>query len=181
MSVKDTGGASPGARIVKGMPRKQCCMHHVLFQAVSGICHLPAASRVAALIDGVVMLLDEQTLEGHPLPGIKVCLAASYLYILQIAAPNVICSMTPSYTYSTSPEQASSSIRLQWLLPASFPTSHISPPPSPFSAPARQAEDPPAYAHARRAVLLLPFNACCLEVQRETVSAPILLDVTCFL
>ena len=46
---------------------------YVGLQAVAGICHLPAALRVAALIDGVVMLLDEQTLQGHPLPGIKVC------------------------------------------------------------------------------------------------------------
>ena len=53
-------------------------MHHVAMQAVSGICHLPAASRVAALIDGVVMLLDEQTLEGHALPGIKVCVACGH-------------------------------------------------------------------------------------------------------
>ncbi len=41
-------------------------------QAVAAICHLSAASRVAALIDGIVMLLDDQTLEGHALPGIKV-------------------------------------------------------------------------------------------------------------
>ncbi len=39
---------------------------------VMAILHLERAGRLAVLCDGQLLLLDADTLEGHPLPGVKV-------------------------------------------------------------------------------------------------------------
>lgn len=41
-------------------------------QPVNSILHLEHAQRLAALSDGLLLMLDADTLEGHPLPGIRV-------------------------------------------------------------------------------------------------------------
>lgn len=43
-----------------------------LLQPVLGICHVAAARRLAILCDGALVLLDEESLEGQALPGLKV-------------------------------------------------------------------------------------------------------------
>ena len=47
---------------------------HLSKKDVRTIVHCEAAALVAVLSDGVVTLLDAESLEGHVLPGIKVCI-----------------------------------------------------------------------------------------------------------
>jgi hypothetical protein len=41
-------------------------------QPVTSVLHLEHAQRLGALSDGLLLLLDADTMEGHPLPGIRV-------------------------------------------------------------------------------------------------------------
>jgi hypothetical protein len=41
-------------------------------QPVTAVLHLEHAQRLGALTDGLLLLLDADTMEGHPLPGIRV-------------------------------------------------------------------------------------------------------------
>lgn len=41
-------------------------------QPVKEIVHLERVQRLAALCDGLLLLLDADTIEGHPLPATKV-------------------------------------------------------------------------------------------------------------
>lgn len=54
------------------MPRCSDTVHLRCVQPVVSILHLEHAQRVAALCDGLLLMLDADTLEGNPLPGMRV-------------------------------------------------------------------------------------------------------------
>lgn len=61
--------------------RRQRCSapFTVLLQPVESIYDIPAARRLAVLCDGMLILLDKESLEGQAVPGLKV----SYLEAIQ--------------------------------------------------------------------------------------------------
>ena len=46
--------------------------HQHVMQPIQDICHLHSAHRLAIVCDGQLMLLDQESLEGHNIPNIKV-------------------------------------------------------------------------------------------------------------
>ena len=49
-----------------------CCVCLNEMQPIASIAHIAAARRLAILCDGQLILLDEETLDGQALPGLKV-------------------------------------------------------------------------------------------------------------
>lgn len=71
----DNAGHQRSPRLLSKCPpdktqRKGDMLHAM--KPVMAILHLERAGRLAVLCDGQLLLLDADTLEGHPLPGVKV-------------------------------------------------------------------------------------------------------------
>ena len=49
-------------------------------QPVQDICHLHSAHRLAIACDGQLLLLDQESLEGHSIPNMKVLTHVPYMY-----------------------------------------------------------------------------------------------------